>query len=258
SVEETTVRVVREGDGEVVTEGATVGFDYIAVNGRDGNTFDKSYGFGTQTVVIDRDRLIPGLVKGLVGAKVGSQILVAMPPDDAFGPRDGVEELGIEADDTIMFLLDVVTLRHPLARAEGSPVDPVEGLPSVSLDDDGEPSIDIPDADPPTQLVAQTLIEGTGPAVEAGQTITVHYSGEIWESGEQFDSSWERGEPASFPIGNGSVIPGWDNGLVGKTVGSQVLLVVPPADGYGEAGNPNAGIGGNDTLVFVVDILDAF
>ncbi len=94
--------------------------------------------------------------------------------------------------------------------------------------------------------------------VEAGQTITVHYTGVIWASGKKFDSSWDRKQPIDFGIGTGDVIAGWDDGLVGQTVGSQVLLVVPPDQGYGSAGQPSAGITGTDTLVFVVDILDAY
>ena len=93
--------------------------------------------------------------------------------------------------------------------------------------------------------------------VTAGQTVTVHYTGVIWATGKQFDSSWDRGAPLDTVIGQGSVIAGWDEGLVGQTVGSQVLLVVPPDKGYGTAGQRRAGIKGTDTLVFVVDILDA-
>ncbi len=83
------------------------------------------------------------------------------------------------------------------------------------------------------------------------------FSGAIWRSGKVFDSSWARSGSAQFPIGAGQVIAGWDEGLVGQTVGSQVLLVIPPAKGYGTAGSPSAGISGTDTLVFVVDILGA-
>jgi peptidylprolyl isomerase len=107
------------------------------------------------------------------------------------------------------------------------------------------------------ELVAQPLIKGTGPEVTAGQNLTVHYTGVIWDTGKQFDSSWDRGEPSDFQIGTGNVIQGWDTGLVGQTVGSQVLLVVPPEQGYGSQGSKDAGISGTDTLVFVVDILDA-
>ena len=127
----------------------------------------------------------------------------------------------------------------------------------MELGEDGSTTITVPEGEPPTELVVQPLIEGDGPEVEAGQTIVAHYTGIIWDSGEQFDSSWDRGEPASFPIGVGGVIAGWDEGLVGQPIGSQVLLVIPPEQGYGEAGNPDAGIEGTDTLVFVVDILGA-
>jgi peptidylprolyl isomerase len=80
----------------------------------------------------------------------------------------------------------------------------------------------------------------------------------IWGTGKQFESSWDRKVPIEAPIGTGQVLPGWDTGLVGQTVGSQVLLVLPPDQGYGTSGNSQAGITGTDTLVFVIDILDAY
>jgi peptidylprolyl isomerase len=102
--------------------------------------------------------------------------------------------------------------------------------------------------------VVQPLIEGDGPAVESGQTITVQYSGWLWD-GTPFDSSWERGTPAAFGIGVQQVITGWDEGLVGQKVGSQVLLVVPPDKAYGDT--PKETIPAGSTLVFVVDVLAA-
>jgi len=101
----------------------------------------------------------------------------------------------------------------------------------------------------------QPLIKGTGPVVQSGQTISAQYTGVVWDTGKQFDSSWDRGQPTPFVIGKGQVIAGWDEGLVGQTVGSQVLLIVPPDKGYGASGQSSAGIKGTDTLVFVVDIL---
>ena len=86
----------------------------------------------------------------------------------------------------------------------------------------------------------------------------MHYTGVIFGTGKQFDSSWDRGTPIDFAIGTGKVIKGWDEGIVGLTVGSQVLLVVPPDKGYGSNGNTSAGISGTDALVFVVDVLDAY
>lgn len=135
---------------------------------------------------------------------------------------------------------------------------PAAGLPTVDLDADGKPTITIPDRDPSSTLVVQPLVKGTGAVVTAGQTVTVHYTGVVYASNKQFDSSWDGGTPVDFAIGAGQVIAGWDEGLVGQTVGSQLLLVIPPDKGYGEAGQPDAGISGTDTLVFVVDILGAF
>ncbi|WFE45258.1 FKBP-type peptidyl-prolyl cis-trans isomerase [Verrucosispora sp. WMMD1129] len=104
-----------------------------------------------------------------------------------------------------------------------------------------------------TKLTVTPLIEGTGPKVQAGQSITTNYVGVFYESGEEFDSSWDRGEPATFPIGVGQVIPGWDKGLVGVTVGSRVQLDIPAEDAYGDGG------GGRPAgpLRFVVDVLAA-
>ena len=252
-------RVLIEGDGEPVEPGGQVLFDYIGYNGRDGNVFDNSWDGGSAAeLTVDPELVLPGMAQGLVGVPTGSRVVVAIAPEDGFGPMGGNPEAGVEETDTLLFVLDVLEPREPLERAEGEAVEPPDGLPTVELADDGEPTITIPDEDPPTELVAQPLIEGDGAEVEAGQTITVHYRGVLWRNGEDFDSSWERDEPASFAIGTGAVIAGWDEGLVGQTVGSQVLLAVPPDAGYGENGNPAGGIEGDDTLVFVVDILDAY
>jgi peptidylprolyl isomerase len=78
----------------------------------------------------------------------------------------------------------------------------------------------------------------------------------VWRTGKEFDSSWSRNQPYATPIGTGSVIAGWDKGLIGQTVGSRVMLVIPPKDGYGSAGQ--GPIKGTDTMVFAVDILGAY
>ncbi|WP_018831303.1 FKBP-type peptidyl-prolyl cis-trans isomerase [Salinispora tropica] len=105
-----------------------------------------------------------------------------------------------------------------------------------------------------TELVVTPLIEGTGPAVESGQEITVNYVGILYNDGEEFDSSWSRGQPASFPIGVGAVIPGWDEGLVGVTIGSRVQLDIPAELAYGTAPGGGRPAG---PLRFVVDVLGA-
>jgi peptidylprolyl isomerase len=103
------------------------------------------------------------------------------------------------------------------------------------------------------------LVTGTGAAVAAGDTLVANYVGETWASKPNvFDSSFSRGEPAGFVIGEGQVIPGWDKTLVGQKLGSRMLLTIPPADGYGTGGNSDAGIAGTDTLIFVVDLIDVY
>ena len=123
-----------------------------------------------------------------------------------------------------------------------------------------KPTVKFPDRLAPSQLVEQTLITGHGTKVVAGDTVIVNYVGEIWPTKEGaaaqvFDSSFSRGQPAGFVLGTGAVIPGFDKTLVGKAMGSRMLLSIPPADGYGSTGNSQAGISGTDTLVFVVDLL---
>lgn len=105
------------------------------------------------------------------------------------------------------------------------------------------------------ELQIEVLRAGDGPEVKAGDMLSCHYLGQLW-NGQIFDSSFDRGEPLVFQIGVGMVIEGWDQGLIGQRAGSRVLLSIPSDLGYGPAGVPQAGIGGEDTLVFVTDILD--
>jgi FKBP-type peptidyl-prolyl cis-trans isomerase len=140
-------------------------------------------------------------------------------------------------------------------RATGEAQEPQAGFPTVELDQDGRPTVTLPGTEAPTELQVETLIKGDGPVVEDGANVTVQYQGLLWKDGTIFDESWKRGEPTTF--GTGQVIPGFAAGIVGQTVGSQTVVVIPPAEGYGEQGAPQAGIAGDDTLVFVIDILAA-
>jgi peptidylprolyl isomerase len=126
-----------------------------------------------------------------------------------------------------------------------------------------KPTVKLPSAPAPKQLVAQTVVTGRGAAVASGDTVIMNYLGEIWPTrtgspAKVFDSSFSRGAPTGFVIGTGAVIPGFDKTLVGRRLGSRMVLSVPPADGYGPSGNSQAGISGTDTLVFVVDLLADF
>ena len=232
------VRVVDEGTGAEITEGQTLSIETTAVSGIDGTELGNTYSSQPEKIVAD-DQLLPDLHDALVGQKVGVRIVFAVPADG--GTNVVVGEV-VDAKDT----------PKPLERAEGEAVTPAAGLPTVTLDADGKPSITPVGGAAPTELVVQPLIKGTGDVVTADQTLTVHYTGWLWD-GTQFDSSWDSGKPASFAL-NG-VIPGWTQGLAGQTVGSQVLLVIPPELGYKD--QAQGSIPANSTLVFVVDILAA-
>jgi peptidylprolyl isomerase len=121
-----------------------------------------------------------------------------------------------------------------------------------------EPTITFPAGAPPKDLVKTVVTEGTGPAVVKGDLLVGHYVGQVWGSATPFDSSYKRNAMAGFPIGVGAVVPGWDETLVGVKAGSRVLLSLPPAKGYGTAGNTGAGIKGTDTIVFVVDVVASY
>jgi peptidylprolyl isomerase len=116
-----------------------------------------------------------------------------------------------------------------------------------------KPEIDFVDPTPPSDLVVTDLTEGDGEEAVAGKTVTVHYVGVAHSSGEEFDASYNRGEPLRFKLGIGQVIAGWDQGVQGMKVGGRRQLVIPPHLGYG---NRDLGvIKPNETLIFVVDLL---
>jgi peptidylprolyl isomerase len=144
---------------------------------------------------------------------------------------------------------------------DASTADPTPGGGSSGIAVTGapgeKPTVEVPPEEPPAELTTEVLREGDGETVAAGDLLVADYLGQKWD-GTVFDNSYDRGEPTGFSIGVGGVIPGWDKGLVGQQVGSRVLLVVPPAEGYGEQGQPAAGITGQDTLVFVVDLVQRF
>jgi peptidylprolyl isomerase len=119
-----------------------------------------------------------------------------------------------------------------------------------------KPKVTVPSGAPPKQLEETDLIEGTGAEAKSGDEVTVQYVGVGYDSGEEFDASWNRNEPFSFTLGASEVIPGWDQGVEGMKVGGQRELIIPPELAYGETGSPPV-IGPNETLVFVIDLLEA-
>ncbi|WP_034222859.1 FKBP-type peptidyl-prolyl cis-trans isomerase [Actinotalea ferrariae] len=235
-VTEASVEVLAEGDGPELVDGEPVLVDYYAEDGSDGTVVGETYSSEPKPYLLSAEALGVAIHDALRGRTVGSRILHLVPPEgDRGGPTVAV--------------YDILP-----TRAWGEPVEVRDGLPAVTLADDGEPEVTVPETAPPEDLVVQPLLRGSGPQVQPGQVIIVQYKGVAWSDGTVFDSSWESGElPTPFPIGVDSVLPGWDLGLVEQTVGSQVLLVVPPSLGFGAGDTELA----DETLVFVVDILAA-
>jgi peptidylprolyl isomerase len=193
----------------------------------------------------------------LAGQRVGSRVLMVVPPRDGFG-RLGDPQANIMPTDTLVFVFDLLGAvpEHDRATGTALPYHPGRGQPTVRWTSRG-PVITTPrTARPPAGLVRTVLVRGHGHPVLNGQTVVVHYTGVVWRTGKVFASSWAHGYPQAFQLGGGQVIAAWDDGVGGLPVGSRVLLVVPPALGYGRAGNPPL-VGAHDTLVFVIDILAA-
>jgi len=234
-------RVIQDGTGAALTDGQILALDVVQFSGDDGKVQNSTFTDGkTVLVTLSSSSLDPVLYDILSKAHVGARVLFAVP-DGGTG--------------AVIVAFEVKGATNVLAKPTGATVAPVPGLPTVTLDSTGKPSVSYTGATKPTDLVSQDLITGTGAAIVEGQSVTVNYTGWVWD-GTQFDSSWDRGETATFTLASGSLIDGWVKGLVGKTVGSQVLLVIPPALGYGSAGQGTT-IPGDSTLVFVVDILAA-
>lgn len=237
---------------EKTKAGSVARVSFSAFNAETGEKVDST-GYGTDTSAVSitvADNYVPGLVRAVNCSVVGDRIVAVMPPSDGFGEQ-GWSDLGLAATDSMVFVIDINSIQATRATGVDQPVE--AGLPTVTLADDGAPAITIPDSEAPGTLTIATLKKGDGAVVADGDTAQVEYTGVLWATGDTFDSSWTADGPAAFPTG--SVVKGFAAALVGQTVGSQVLAIIPPADGYGSAGSTQTGISGTDTLVFVVDIL---
>jgi peptidylprolyl isomerase len=204
---------------------------------------------------------LTGLQTALSGQRVGGRVLAVLPPKYGYG-SSGNSQLGILPTDTLVWVVDVLKAFTPTQSATGQHITNGGGsLPTVSQSSAGSsPQITIPKTTPPTKLVVKTLIKGTGAPVKAGQGVVVRYVASIWRTGKVFNNNWPSVASPSTPPNLfvlGQLIPAWNTGLVGVPVGSRVMLVVPPAEGYGKKGQNSAGIKGTDTLVFVIDVLAA-
>ncbi len=254
--DETQCTEVIAGEGERLVDGQQSLVGLAVYNGATGEELQVT-GFGGETgdpvPLAISENTLPGLNKGLTCGSVGSRVAVVVPEKDGFGPN-GNQSLGIEPGDSLVFVLDIQ--RAFPARADGAVRLSRDGFPAVVLAPDGRPGITVPKADPFETTEVEVLKEGSGEVVESGDTVVVHYTGVTWADGKVFDSSWEKGAPAIMTVSDGDdsqVIPGFSEAIIGQKVGSQVAVVIPPADGYGDQASEK--IPANSTLFFVIDIL---
>lgn len=248
-------KVITEGDGDEIESGDQV-FAHIWIG--NGATQDMAYstydGQEPQLLTVDDQSLSPLFLEGVEGQRIGSRVALAASAETAFGPQ-GNTALNIGNKDTVLTIIDIISGIED--GADGKALKAPAWAPGLQGGEDAPTGFDFAGTPKPTEKLQQaTLVQGDGPVVAQGQTIAVNYLGQVYRDAKPFDESFSV-NPASFAIGTGGVIQGWDQVLVGKTVGSRVVMAIPPKLGYGEQGNKGAGIKGSDTLYFVVDILGA-
>ena len=259
-VDTTQRSVILEGDGDLVADGDDLLIDYALYNAATGELIEESGYDELSPTLLTLDTNVASFVGVSLTAAcstVGSRVAGLIPSLDAFGLA-GAPDFGLGAGEALLFVMDIIEIKPPpvppLEQLTGDAIPGPDGFPLVDYAPNGAPTVTLPDGDIPSEFALATVLEGEGPLVGAGDDVIIQYHGVNWNTGDVFDSSWERGEPAKFPAGG--VIPGFRDGLVGQNVGSRVIIIIPPELGYGPAGGTGDGsIGAEDTIVFVVDIL---
>ena len=256
---ETQRTVLETGSGKPVADGETVNINFSAYDGTTGKSLaDSPYDGATYLTILNilstdptQGAALPGIVKAIQCLPVGSRVVAVTSAADAFGEA-GNAQLGVGANTSLVIVADVVSVSA--TRAWGTDQPATDGFPSVVLDPKtGQPGVTMTKDAPPTETRIAVLKKGDGEVVPDGADVEVQYSGFIWGTGEQFDSSWTKGTPATFNVNQ--VIQGFHDALVGQTVGSQVAVIIPPDQGYGSNPPSGSSITPTSTLFFVVDIL---
>lgn len=261
---ERTVTTAGDPSKGIVTDGKTAGITYTLFNATTGELIESSAQYSSDPLTFEyaTGSSMPGIEKTLDCAAAGARIVSVVIPDDAFG-EEGFPDEHLAGTDDIVMVIDVKSV-------EDTPTPTPTPVPSVDLptpeawsDTSTMPTVDmsaevptvtIPETDPSPLLEEKVLEEGSGAEVPNGATVTVDYLGESWDDRTVFDSSYSRGEPASFATNE--VIKGFAAAIVGQKVGSTVLVSIPPDLAYGAEPSTDNQLAGK-TLVFLIQILDA-
>ena len=251
AINSTTTKIIDQGTGQTVPDAGFIQVKYVGVNGRTGEVFDNSWTNGVPVSFL-LEQVVPGFQKGLSGQKVGSRILLAVPGADGYDARGGQQDVGIEIGDTLVFVVDII--RTEVTGPIGTTVTPTDtSLPTVTGPTDAPVITIAKNSTPPTELVVQPLIQGSGPAVETIDSVRVNYAEYLWSTGAMVRQSYGF-TPLLGALSE--TIPGWQQALVGQTIGTRLLVIVPPELAYPE-GHPKIGVPKGSTMVFVIDILYA-
>jgi peptidylprolyl isomerase len=250
-VSKTQRTTVITGTGRKATTGTLLNVAFTIFDAATGKKISTAgyKGMAATQFTVSKQLYLPGLVAAMQCAPIGSRTVTVADSADMFG-TNGSESFGVAAGDDIVIVMDLLSTVP--TRATGTPQAPTAGFPRVTLAGDGKPKVTIPATTAPSTFRLEVLKKGSGAKVAAGASVTVQYQGTLWRTGKVFDQSWGSG-PTTFSLDK--VVPGFTKAIQGQTIGSQVVAILPPSDGYGTAGNDTAGIKGTDTLVFVIDIL---
>lgn len=250
------VEVVSKGSGAKTAKGQKVEVNYLGQTWTSDkpfdNSFDKKQSF---SLTLGAGGVIPGWDQGLQGQNVGSRVMLSIPPTLGYGAQ---AQGDIPANSTLVFVVDIIKATTPppvqkTAKGTEAKQDDAK-LPKIGTNTDGKaPSVTIPKVDPPKALVSNYIIEGTGPVLKATDGVVIQYVGYVWKDGKKFDDGYATGKTTPITALNQLQIKGLANGLAGKKVGSRVLLVLPPAEGFGAT--EQSGVPANSTVIFSLDIL---
>lgn len=258
SVDKAETQVITVGDGTPLKLGSDALLHFYIANGKTGKKAASSFDQGKPVkVTLDEKKFFPSLVTSLTGKPTGSRVAFADTVGDLYGAA-GAKQTGLKTTDSLVWVVDIMstTPAKVLDGPKGATVDAPAGLPTIvekkgaitSLGFDKAPKT------PSGKLQVIPLVKGTGAAIDGPRIVTMNYIGQVYGRSKPFNNSYVA-EPATFDVGMGSLIPGWDKALEGQRVGSRLMLIIPPADGYGASGNPSIQVTGKSTLVFVLDIL---
>ena len=239
------------GAGTPITDNAQlVVLDISLIDGTTGKAVATSAYDGDLSRVFALERFVesvPGLSNAMHCAAAGSRVVAALAPGDI--EAQSAASFGLTDQDSTIAVVDVRKVY--LARADGAlQYNARSGMPSVVRAPNGRPGVIVPDGAPPSDVAVEVLKKGTGDVVTGDDPVRVHYTGVLWSDKSVFDTTWD-GDPKSVTLDQ--TVPGFQDAVKGQTVGSQILVVVPPDQGYGD--KEQSGVPANSTLVFVVDIL---